>query len=137
MTAGWVLPRDWDAGRLLRFLTGLALLALAFAANAGMITTPAGTAPAAPATTTTTVDVPATADVPATTGDPAAVDVPAVLDVPAAEMAQGPAGPAPAVRPVADVRVIEIGLATIEPAVVADPAGVAQRSHGSRAPPAV
>ena len=48
-----MLPRDWDAGRLLRFLTGLALLALAFAANAGLIATPAVAVPEAPATATT------------------------------------------------------------------------------------
>ena len=35
MTVGRLLPRHWDGGRLLRFLTGLALIALAFAATPG------------------------------------------------------------------------------------------------------
>ncbi|WP_250007042.1 hypothetical protein [Actinoplanes sp. M2I2] len=42
-----VLPRDWDGHRLLRFLTGLALLALAFATH--LLPAPAAAAPAAPA----------------------------------------------------------------------------------------
>ncbi|MDY7084727.1 MAG: hypothetical protein SYR96_06425 [Actinomycetota bacterium] len=53
-----VLPRDWDGPRLLRFLTGLALLALAFAAHLAPAqletaghTSPAATAPAATAAT--------------------------------------------------------------------------------------
>ncbi|MFG1610508.1 hypothetical protein [Actinoplanes sp. NPDC049265] len=36
-----LLPRLWDGQRALRFLTGLAMLALAFAANAGLIGSPA------------------------------------------------------------------------------------------------
>lgn len=120
MTAGWVLPRDWDAGRLLRFLTGLALLVLAFAANAGLIATPAGPAPAAPATTTTTVDVAA------------------VVDVPAADTAQDPTvAPVPAALPAITGAVIEIGKATVGPVVPAGLAGTARDAHGSRAPPAV
>jgi hypothetical protein len=118
MTAGWVLPRDWDAGRLLRFLTGLAMLALAFAANAGLIATPVGAAPVAPATVT--VDVPV-ADV-------------ATLDVSTADVAPAPAAPAPAMITVA---VIEIGNPAIEPVLTADPAGVVAGTHGSRAPPAL
>ena len=109
MTAGWVLPRDWDAGRLLRFITGLAMLAMAFAANAGLITTPESVAPTAPAAVTTTVDVPA---------------------------ASAPA-PATAVLPVVTVAVIEIGKPVLSPARVADPAGAIVGAHGSRAPPAV
>jgi hypothetical protein len=113
MTAGWVLPRDWDGARLLRFLAGLAMLALAFAANAGLISTPAAAAPAAPA-------------------EVSVVDVP-VVDAPAAEI---PA-PVPAVRPTAIVAVIEIGMPVLAPALVADPAGDVPGSSGSRAPPTV
>jgi hypothetical protein len=36
-----LLPRLWDGQRALRFLAGLAVLALAFAANAGLIGSPA------------------------------------------------------------------------------------------------
>ena len=44
-----LLPRHWDGRRLLQFLTGLALLALAFALPASAVATPA---PAAPVSTT-------------------------------------------------------------------------------------
>jgi hypothetical protein len=43
---GSVLPRHWDGRRLLRFLTGLAMLALAFTVH---VTPPAPALPAAPA----------------------------------------------------------------------------------------
>jgi hypothetical protein len=112
MTAGWVLPRDWDAGRLLRFITGLAMLALAFAANAGLTTTPVDIAPAAPAT----------------------VEVSAVVDDAATGVTQAPA---PAVLPTATGAVIEIGKTVGVPTAVADPAAAIVGAHGSRAPPAV
>jgi hypothetical protein len=108
-----VLPRHWDGQRLLRFLAGLALLALAFAAHAGLIAQPgpAVAVPLAPATTSTTVDVPAatTVDVPAppaTRPEPVTVDG---VPVPAVE---APAFPASVV-----------------------PAGVHPGAHGSRGPP--
>lgn len=119
MTVGWTLPRDWDAGRLLRFVTGLALLALAFAANAGLIATPAGPAPSAPAVSTT-VDIPAAS---------------AADQAPASEPV--PARPAPAARPVLILSVIGISISAVEPTVQPDPAGAGPGSHGSRAPPAV
>jgi hypothetical protein len=58
-----LIPRLWDGQRFLRFLTGLAMLALAFAAHAGL-TGPA--AAPAPATAVTVVET--AADVPATVG---------------------------------------------------------------------
>jgi hypothetical protein len=116
MTAGWVLPRDWDASRLLRFLTGLAMLALAFAANAGLIATRADATPA-PATVVSTT-----------------VDVPAAVDGSTAEVAPAPAS---AVAPMAIGAVIEIGVPVREPALIVDPAGAVPGSHGSRGPPAV
>jgi hypothetical protein len=128
MTAGWVLPRDWDAGRLLRFLTGLALLALAFAGNAGLIVTPAGPALAATAPAAVTVDAPATADV-------AGADV--ALDVAPDAADQAAPAPASADVPVVAAQMIANGDAPIEPVVAAEPAGAAPGAHGSRAPPAV
>jgi hypothetical protein len=53
-----LLPRDWDGRRLLRFLTGLALLALAFAAPVA----PAAAAPA-PAAVSRAAEVPDTEQV--------------------------------------------------------------------------
>ncbi len=106
-----VLPRHWDGQRLLRFLAGLALLALAFAAHAGL-TAPAAlstTVPLAPATSTvTTVDVPAatTVDAPATRPQPVTV---AGVPVPSGE-------------------------APVLPASVV-PAGAHPGAHGSRGPP--
>jgi hypothetical protein len=44
-----VLPRLWDGQRALRFLAGLAMLALAFAANAGLISPSVPAPSAAPA----------------------------------------------------------------------------------------
>jgi hypothetical protein len=50
-----ILPRFWDGRRLLQFLTGLALIAVAFAVPA--LAGPPATAP--PPATVTTVDAPA------------------------------------------------------------------------------
>jgi hypothetical protein len=50
-----ILPRFWDGRRLLQFLTGLALIAVAFAIPA--LAGPPATAP--PPATVTTVDAPA------------------------------------------------------------------------------
>lgn len=52
-------PRPWDGRRLLRFLAGLALVALAFAAPALSAAPATGGAPPL-VTTVTTVDAPAT-----------------------------------------------------------------------------
>jgi hypothetical protein len=104
-------PRHWDGQRFLQFLTGLALLALAFAAPLA----PSSVAPApaavlaAPATETVAVEEPA---------GPAAVEVPAP---PAAETCRlGASGYRPVVPP-----------ADTSTALT----GVEQRAHGSRGPP--
>jgi hypothetical protein len=54
-----ILPRFWDGRRLLQFLTGLALIAVAFAVPA--LAGPPATAP--PPTTVTTVDAPAAGEI--------------------------------------------------------------------------
>jgi hypothetical protein len=108
-----LLPRHWDGQRLLRFLAGLALLALAFAAHAGL-TAAAGQVPAPAATTvTTTVDVPA---------------------APASEIA--PAADRPADFPAADLSATRIdGHTGPDAGILVEPAGADQRAHGSRGPP--
>jgi hypothetical protein len=111
-----LLPRHWDGQRLLRFLTGLGLLALAFAAHAGLITSPTD-APAAPAA--------------------AAVAAPAIAVEPAPMTATVAAAPVPAVavvpvdRPAA-AEVLRIG---VQSAGFAVPGGVVPGAHGSRGPP--
>jgi hypothetical protein len=114
-----LLPRHWDGQRLLRFLFGLAMLALAFAAHAGLTGTALSTPSAPDTTVTTTVDVPAVDPAPAT------ADVQAPADVPAPALAAVTGVPAPALAAVADVPgSAEVVLASSTPA-----------SHGSRAPP--
>jgi len=103
-----VLPRDWDAGRLLRFLAGLAMLALAFAAPA----LPA--APAAPPAAVTTVTVAR-----------AATETP----VTASETVPAPSG----VRGEPALPVVAVLIAV----VLLPLAGRALRVRGERAPPAV
>ena len=61
-----ILPRFWDGRRLLQFLTGLALIAVAFAIPA--LAAPPATAP--PPATVTTVDAPASGEA-AQIGEPA------------------------------------------------------------------
>jgi hypothetical protein len=117
-----LLPRHWDGERLLRFLTGLALLALAFAANAGLTApAPALPAPAVPAAVTTlrtTVDVPA-----------------AVPVTPHADAVPGTATAA------VISTVVELTDPAGESARVAHPAsgadGATPPSGGSRAPPSI
>ena len=55
-TVARLLPRHWDGRRLLQFLTGLALIALAFALPA--LLSPSGVPADTPATVITTVDTP-------------------------------------------------------------------------------
>lgn len=81
-----VLPRDWDGHRLLRFLTGLAMLALAFAAQLA----PGHLATAAPAPAVSAVAVAPV--VPVAPAVPVAADSPAPAEpvsVPAAPVAVG------------------------------------------------
>jgi hypothetical protein len=139
---GRLHPRHWDGHRLLQFLTGLALLALAFG------TTAASAAPASPpaAAVTTTVEAPAdpAVDIPAapaaTTVEAPTAAAAAAVDIPAAAAA------AAAVRddaPLATSRRFEecqhdVGRAAYAVSPAADAAalaGVAQQAHGSRAPP--
>jgi hypothetical protein len=61
-----LLPRYWDGRRLLQFLTGLALIALAFAVPA--LLGPADQPSEAPVTVITTVDTPLTPGLPVTGG---------------------------------------------------------------------
>ena len=110
-------PRHWDGHRLLQFLTGVALLVLAFG------TTAASAAPVSPAVApvTTTVEAPAVA--PAAGGDRAAAPADrhsGECQHDASRVARAADGPAQAAAEApGDVQA----------------AGVAQQTHGSRAPP--
>ena len=78
-TVARLLPRHWDGRRLLQFLTGLALIALAFALPA--LLSPSGGAAETPATVITTVDTPLPAGLPvAVAPDPAQAPVAAPAD---------------------------------------------------------
>ena len=68
-----LLPRHWDGRRLLQFLTGLALIALAFAVPAAL--GPADGPAESPVTIITTVDAPPVPGLPVT-GVPAPAAVP-------------------------------------------------------------
>ena len=106
-----LLPRHWDGRRLLQFLTGLALLALAFALPGGAVATPATPAPVA-SIVSATVDAPAAA--PAGETDQAATTAEAPL------------------APPADGVFVPIAV-RVESAALAD--GDSQRAWGSRGPP--
>ena len=54
-----LLPRDWDGRRLLQFLTGLALLTLAFAAPAAPVAAASAPAPAVVSPAGPVVEAPA------------------------------------------------------------------------------
>jgi hypothetical protein len=131
-------PRHWDGHRLLQFLTGVALLVLALG------TTAASAAPASPAATpvTTTIEAPAMA--PAVSGVEAAPadrhsgecqhDASRVArDVSPAKAANTAAEAAANVTAVAGAPAD--ATAEIQAAVAHPVAGIAQRAHGSRAPP--
>ncbi len=102
-----VLPRHWDGRRLLRFFTGLAMLALAFTGPAAFTA-----APPAP--------VVITASAPSGVVPESAVEIPAAIEPPV------PAAPAPVTLPL-----------LILVAAVLIPAGLALRVRAERAPPAV
>jgi hypothetical protein len=77
-TVARLLPRHWDGRRLLQFLTGLALIALAFAVPA--LLNPAAPPADAPVTVITTVDTPVAPGLP-------------VIDLPAPAAAADTAAP--------------------------------------------
>jgi hypothetical protein len=106
-----LLPRYWDGRRLLRFLAGLALLALAFAVRFDAVATPPAPAPAS-SVVSTTVDAPPAASVTETDQSAATVDAPLTGPV--------DSGVAPAT-------------VVVEPVPFA--AGVDQPAYGSRGPP--
>ncbi|WP_203734305.1 hypothetical protein [Paractinoplanes durhamensis] len=103
-----VLPRHWDGRRLLRFLTGLAMLALAF-------TTPA---PAAPATPIPVTSVAQSAETPASV--PPGESATAVSEV---RVVAAP-------RPAEILAITGLGLLVVL-------IGAAPRIRGERAPPAI
>ena len=103
-----VLPRHWDGRRLLRFLAGLAMLALAFTAH-----------PPAPEPVTPVAAVVAPAPPAPVRAAPAAAEPGSAADM----TASLPPMPAPA-----PVAIIAGGLVLL--------AGVALRVHAGRAPPA-
>jgi hypothetical protein len=119
-------PRYWDGQRFLRFLTGLALLALAFAAPVG----PAADAPAAapaPAPVTTIAErAPAAAE-------PAAAQPVAAQSAAAQSVATQPAS----AQPAETCRHDASGYSEVDqPADVTTAiAGIAPRAAGPRAPP--
>jgi hypothetical protein len=103
-----VLPRHWDGRRLLRFLTGLAMLALAW-------TVPAAIEPAPP--------VPIVRTATAESGPITETAAETVTEIPAA--IGRPLPPAPVTVPL-----------VVLVAVILVPAGLALRVRAERAPPA-
>jgi hypothetical protein len=134
-----LLPRDWDGRRLLRFLTGLALLALSF-------TVPAAPALAAPALAAPALAAPALA-APALAAPAVAVVAPAPVAVSQpAPAAESTAAATAATEPVAAARsamqsreyvydASRISRVERRAADTAGPAGVTAGAHDSRGPP--
>ncbi|MEU4241167.1 hypothetical protein [Actinoplanes sp. NPDC026619] len=124
-----VLPRNWDGHRLLRFIAGLAMLALAF-------TTPALAEPAAPipvaAIPVTAIPVAAVPVTSVAVGETVAETSVAETSVAVSE----PAPVLPAVRIWAATRPAEIlVILALEALVVL--IGATARTRGQRAPPAI
>lgn len=127
-----LLPRHWDGRRLLQFLTGLALIALAFALPA--LLTSGGPAAGAPLTVITTVDSPA-------------LDGPPLIEAPAGSTAQADDRTRPPAA-AGSGTVGALGSAGITVVLrhdgrrICDEAAVAgdsatRRAHGERGPPRV
>ncbi|MEV4638784.1 hypothetical protein AB0J80_15670 [Actinoplanes sp. NPDC049548] len=112
-----LLPRLWDGRRLLQFLTGLALIALAFAAPA-LAAVPQ---PPTPAVVVTTVDAPVRGAVTDRVAEPAAAGT---------EAADSGAGHAPIV-----LSVDRAGSKPFRDGDVRRPGSVAQRPFSGRGPP--
>ncbi|HEY0533425.1 MAG TPA: hypothetical protein VGD29_17685 [Actinoplanes sp.] len=110
-----VLPRHWDGRRLLRFLTGLAMLALAFTVH---MTPPAPSPPSLPAA------LPAAA--PAAL--PAAAPASSTVTPPSSTVTEEPVASLPALP-------IETPLAISSAVVLPLVAGFALRVRAERAPP--
>jgi hypothetical protein len=142
-TVARLLPRHWDGRRLLQFLTGLALIALAFAVPA--LLGPAAPPAEAPVTIITTVDTPLSPGLPVIEPDPAthtraglALDADAAQDATAAQAAdpaaagvdqgvvRGEHGVLVQQRPQGRLICLE-GRAAV--------GGATQRAHSERAPP--
>ncbi|MET8150705.1 hypothetical protein ACIBSW_30220 [Actinoplanes sp. NPDC049668] len=134
-----LLPRHWDGRRLLRFLTGLALIALAFAAPV-LAASPAVEPAEPPVTIITTVDTPAVPELPAEAGLAGRVEVespaaaalsPADQDTADQDTAATPA------EPVAD-QVADRAVSGERICVEArTPAGADRDAGGERAPPRI
>jgi len=140
-TVARLLPRHWDGRRLLQFLTGLALIALAFAIPA--LTGPAGPPAEAPVPIITTVDTPPgpglpVADSPVETG--LALEAEAAADAPAAVTdtteASGTSATATAQTATgrAPIQARHAGRRICADAQVV-PGGPARRAHSERGPP--
>jgi hypothetical protein len=137
-----LLPRHWDGQRLLRFLTGLALLALAFAAYAG-VNTPPPAAVAEPGPVPAIAPAPAPAEAAAVpAGRPAAGDVSAIgaqSKAAAGDVlrmgAQSQAGAALSVVAVALVAGLSVVASVRTGGRLAVPGGVVPGAYGSRGPP--
>jgi hypothetical protein len=116
-----VHPRNWDGRRLLRFLAGLAMLALAF-------TTPAPAAPAPPPVVTVSDSVEAT---PVTQGDVRVMAAPI-----AAEELSSPAVTAVTIGPAGTLLAgaLLLAVAALLSGLIL-PAAAAAAPHAGRAPP--
>ncbi|MBU2666493.1 hypothetical protein KOI35_23585 [Actinoplanes bogorensis] len=125
-----VLPRDWDGHRLLRFLTGLAMLALAFAAHLA----PARLETAAPAPVLAEASIAAPAPVVADAGIAAPAPV-AATSIGAAPQDGQIAQAAPAVRIATPATELPVGSTVPVLVAVLVLAGLAMRVRGNRGPP--
>jgi hypothetical protein len=138
-----LLPRHWDGRRLLRFLTGLALIALAFTATA-LAASPAAE-PAEPAITIiTTVDTPPGTGLPAEQSVTGRVEVQnpaaAVLSPPGEQDAAAQADPV-AATPAGPVAVLPVDVTRSRGRICAEARtpgrGGIRGVRGERAPPRI
>jgi hypothetical protein len=113
-----LLPRHWDGRRLLQFLTGLALLALAFAMPGAAVATPASPAPVSAVVSTSAA---ATAEDQAAASAAQSDQAAATVDV----LLTGPSG----------VAFVPVAAVPVETRAFAD--SESQGAWGSRGPPRV
>jgi hypothetical protein len=118
-----VLPRHWDGRRLLRFLTGLAMLALAFTVH---MTPPAPSPPSLPAALPAAAPAALPAAAPAAL--PAAAPASSTVTPPSSTVTEEPVASLPALP-------IETPLAISSAVVLPLVAGFALRVRAERAPP--